>query len=87
VLGRSELHTSPVVPVVGGCWGRVGVPVGWGVSAVVGGNILACISAVVAMSQSVVVKVLGAVAKPSTDHSILAALNPIIFALCVHRSS
>ncbi|KAA6426292.1 MAG: hypothetical protein FRX49_03403 [Trebouxia sp. A1-2] len=41
VLRKSELQTSPVVPVVGGCWGRVGVPVGCGVSAVVGGSMLA----------------------------------------------
>ena len=42
-------------------------------------------SAVVAISQSVVVNAFAAVARPSADHSILAALKPIILAL--HNAS
>ena len=79
VVGRSELHTPPVM--AGGSWGRVGKPLGWGVSAVVGGTRVLSISAAVATSQLDVVTDLTAAWRPATFHSSLAALKPISLAL------
>ena len=79
VIGRSELHMSSVI--VGGSWGKVGLPVGWGVPTDEGGSRLLSMSAAVAMSQLSVVTDLGDVWRPTTFHSSRAALKPIIFAL------
>lgn len=79
VVGKSALHVSPVTE--GGDWGSVGLPVGWGVSVVMGGSRLLSMTAAVAMSQSDVVTDLGDAARPAAFHSSLAALKPIILAL------
>ncbi len=84
VVGRSALHVSPVME--GAVWGSVGLPVGWGVSVVVGGSRLLSMSAAVAMSQSDVETDLGDAARPATFHSSLAALKPIILALHAQTS-
>ncbi len=84
VVGRSALQSSPVME--GGDWGSMGLPVGWGVSVVVGGSRLLSMSAAVAMSQFDVVTDLGDAARPATFHSSLAALKPIILALHAQTS-
>ena len=85
VVGRSELHMPSVI--AGGSWGRVGLPVGWGVPTDEGGSMLLSMSAAVAMSQLSVVTDFGDASRPATFHSSLAALKPIIFALQPSRSS
>ena len=84
VVGRSALHVSPVME--GADWGSVGLPLGWGVSVVMGGSRLLSMSAAVAMSQSDVETDLGDAARPATFHSNLAALKPIILALHAQTS-
>lgn len=79
VVGRSELQTPSAI--AGGSWGKVGLPVGWGVPTEEGGSMPLWMSAAEAMLQLDVVTDFGGVWSPLLCHSSLAALNPIILAL------